>query len=288
MSSQDKRKDKQFFLKSVWKKRAGFSCLRHIAVSDSGEFYISDTGAKQVFIHDKNGKQIGQLGKDGLEAYSLTFSSDGKAVVAAIDCVKVFDVRNQECEMFSFGKGEVGGATGVACTSLEQYIVSDAWCHKILTFNSNGELIDSFGSKGESNSKFKYPYYVCVDKHDNTVVSDHMNCCIKVFDPNGIFLAKHKTCGGTKYFFGRPRCISVDVSGNIYVADTDNDRIGVIPCEEDKDNDEFKKLEDLLTKRRFMKPGAIALSRDRMMFAISSTRQAELAVFQVMESGGFN
>ena len=82
-------------------------------------------------------------------------------------------------------------------------------------------------------ARFTYPYGVAVDGSGNVYVADHDAHTVRKISPAGVTTTIAGTAGvsgsadgtGTAATFKGPTGIAVDGSGNVYVADTDNDTV---------------------------------------------------------------
>ncbi len=89
------------------------------------------------------------------------------------------------------------------------------------------------GSSGSGDGQLSYPMGIAVDFSGNVFVSDTSNNRIQKFDSSGNYLAQWGTvcdievsgADGCDGDFNNPYGIGVDSAGNVYVADSQNDRI---------------------------------------------------------------
>ena len=108
--------------------------------------------------------------------------------------------------------------------------VADRGNDRIQEFNSSGSYLNQWGSYGSANGDFDTPGSVAVDSSGNVYVADTGNHRVQKFDSSGTYLTKSgKTdtpfYGSANGEFNSPSGIALDTSGNIYVADTGNNRI---------------------------------------------------------------
>ncbi len=133
------------------------------------------------------------------------------------------------------------GPSGVAVDSATNVYVADYGNHIIRKVTPAGVVTTLAGLAGSSGSadgtgtaaRFSYPSSVAVDSATNVYVADTDNYTIRKITPAGAVttlagLAGHSgTNGGTGRIarFLLPAGITVDNTGNVYVADTDNQTI---------------------------------------------------------------
>lgn len=79
--------------------------------------------------------------------------------------------------------------TDVAIASTGELFVSDGYGHaRIHKFSSNGELLLSWGERGDKAGQFALPHCIRVDKYDRVWVCDRDNNRIQIFDTYGNYL----------------------------------------------------------------------------------------------------
>ena len=140
------------------------------------------------------------------------------------------------------GDGQFRHPVGVAVDGSGNVYVADERNDRIQKFDGSGTFLTKWGVTGTGNGEFDSPEDVAVDGSGNVYVADMGNDRIQKFDSAGTFLTKW---GSFCRFpdgsgcvdpdgplgldvgdgqFDAPSVVSVDGSGNVYVADS-NDRI---------------------------------------------------------------
>lgn len=163
---------------------------------------------------------------------------------------------------YGSGAGQFMFPEGIAVDRFGNVYVADTYNHRVQKFDSQGNFLTSWGSWGSLNGQFVSPTGISVDSSGNVYVADTGNNRIQKFDANGNFLLKwglsqvntvevdgfdnvYATAdsmaleiasngtlltrwgsnGSGDGQFSHPHGMAVDRFGNIYVADTGNNRI---------------------------------------------------------------
>ena len=138
------------------------------------------------------------------------------------------------------GAAQFFGPSGVAVDSNGNVYVADSYNFTIRKITPNGAVSTLAGRAGVAGSvdatgtaaRFSYPNGVAVDGSGNVYVAD--NNTIRMITPAGAVTtlagSPDGSVGsvdgaGSKSLFYQPNGVAVDVSGNVYVADTGNDTI---------------------------------------------------------------
>lgn len=106
-----------------------------------------------------------------------------------------------------------------------QYLVTDALFNKLIIFNSNGQIINIFGTTGEAYNEFSEPYSLDI-YNNNIFIVDRYNCRICVYNLNGTFKYSFASKGNFSSQIYLPNSIKVN-NGYVYISDSGNDRIQV-------------------------------------------------------------
>jgi len=115
--------------------------------------------------------------------------------------------------------------------------VTDSQTQRVVEFDPAGRLVTSWGSTGKGPGQFgtlgtaQGPMGIAVAPNGYVYVSDTWNHRVQEFTPSGTFVrafgTPNPTSGATDASFFGPRQLAVAPNGNIYVADTGNERIQV-------------------------------------------------------------
>lgn len=161
-----------------------------VAVNSTGRIFISDTANNRIQMFNASGNFLGKLSTPGLF--------------------------NQP--------------RGIAIDGSDNLYVVDRGNTRVLKFDSNLNLLTTIGYSGSTDGRFNSPYAIAIDSSGNLFVTDNGNSRIQKFDSNGTFLLKWGSKGALNGQFQIDTepygsGISVDPSGNVYVADKGNNRI---------------------------------------------------------------
>lgn len=133
------------------------------------------------------------------------------------------------------GFGEISRPSDVATDSTGRIIVLDN-NDRVLFFDSNGQFLKTFGTRGRRPGEFRDANALTVDKTDRIFVADSGNNRVQVFDPEGNYLFEF---GEKPPRRGEPqpgqlaRAISINISPDdyVYVVDIDSHRVHVFNLE---------------------------------------------------------
>ena len=126
--------------------------------------------------------------------------------------------------------GQFKSPSGVAVDGAGNLYVADSGNHRIQKLSPTGEPLAQWGTEGSAAGQFFQPGGVAVDSDGNIYVADGSlfggpNSRIQQLSANGEPMAEWGTRGSAPGQFRAPQGIAVDGVGNIFVADTLNDRI---------------------------------------------------------------
>ena len=158
-----------------------------IAVDDSGIFYVSDGNQNRILKFDANGTFVGEI--NSLLTAAAKFSSI-ESITSNGDNIFLLSTTN----------------------------------NRILHFHNDGGFLNSFGTEGQNNKQFQKP--VSLEFFDNNLyVADSGNNRVLVMNTIGDYVAKWGTFGNGPGQFNQMTGIDVDINGDIWIADSSNNRI---------------------------------------------------------------
>jgi sugar lactone lactonase YvrE len=187
-----------------------------VAVDLSGNLYIADTDNSRIRKVATNGIITTVAGTNG-----SGYSGDGGAAINSM----------------------LNDPRGVAVDSSGNLYIADIYNSRIRKVATNGIITTVAGTNGSgysgdggpaANARLYYPYGVAMDSSGNLYIADSENSRIRKVSTNGIITTVAGTNSSGFSGDGGPAAnasldypggVAVDSSGNLYIADTDNQRI---------------------------------------------------------------
>ena len=184
-------------------------CVQSVGSSESGsgqlQFYYPEgiavhptTGLVFVADSDSNNNRIQVFNSDFTYAHSITLHGDKQFNLP-------FDV-SLDSDGFVY--------------------VAECGNHCITKLTTTGEYITRFGSRGSAPGQLYNPSSLTIN-NNLVYVSELGNHRVSVFDTKGTFLYCFGKNRSGEREFDRPRGITTDKFGNLYVSDSGNDRLVV-------------------------------------------------------------
>ena len=243
---------------------AKFSSPTYVAVTSSGIIYVSDTSNNRIrsisssgLVTTFAGSTSGMTNGQGTAAQ---FSAPRALDVDASGNVCVIDYNNNRIRKITStglvstlsGSGGYGGTNGLGTSASFKYpegisfdsagnvFVADVSNNSIRKITSTGDTTtySGTGTSGLENgysgtiAMFSNPVAVSVISSGVVYAIDDYNSCIRKITTDGLVstFAGNSATGyvdgtGAAAYFNNPKGMAVDASGNIYVADTYNNRI---------------------------------------------------------------
>ena len=240
-----------------------FNSPTGLAIDTKGNLYVVDSGNHRVLKFDSEGNLSLEFGKHGKGEGEFNFHED---------------------------KGTI---CGISVDNQGNVFVVDKGNYRIQKFDSNGNFLMAWGSKGTGDGQFIRPIYIAIDYQGNVFVTDDRNPVIQKFDNNGQFLLKWGELGAKEGQFQHATGISIDSKGNVYVSDYENQNIQKF----DNNGRYLATWETGITNGKSGVPEAIAIDgNDRIYITDSKLKQIEvfdsmgqsLATIKLQGTGLFN
>lgn len=223
----------------------GFNRPHGIAIDSSDNVFVVDSTNNRVQKFDNTLTFVTQWGSFGTadgqfrDPSYIAIDSANNVYVSEVsnspnNRIQVFN--NSGAYQSSWVYNKTGA--GIAIDASDNVYVGDyGGTYSVHKYSSTGTVITSWGGAGTGNGQFSGIRDVCTDG-TYIYVADSNHNRIQRFDTAGSFqgwLANGTTgwqmgsatgiAGSANGQFNKPRGVDVDSSGNLYVADTDNNRI---------------------------------------------------------------
>jgi DNA-binding beta-propeller fold protein YncE len=133
--------------------------------------------------------------------------------------------------------GQYHNPSGIAIyrdgNGVDSLVLTDTNNHRLRAFTANGMFIEKWGEQGAENGQFYYPQGVAVNSKGEVIIADAGNHRIEVTlgpPPDmmhlpGSFVRAFGHDGTGDGELHNPLAVAVDAADNIYVIDTDNNRV---------------------------------------------------------------
>ncbi len=210
-----------------------------IGVDRQGQIYVADTGNHRIQVFTAKGKYSG----------SIAINSGGEAI-RPIDVA----VDPETANIFVTGNNN----------------------HKVMMFDTNGQLLHEWGGNGADIGKFRYPATIAFARNSSIAVVDVFNTRVQLFESNGGFLAKIGEWGVLPGQLFRPKGIAVDRQGYIYISDS---YMNVIQVFDDSGNFRYV-LKQQETGHEMMTPAGIAVAGNDRLYVVEMLEH-RVSVFQI-------
>ncbi|XP_063963615.1 tripartite motif-containing protein 2-like [Lytechinus pictus] len=217
-----------FHLKDETDEAGEFDWPSGVASTADGEYTaIVDRDNDRIQVYNHKGRFECKFGSRGRQPCQFELPLDIAITAGDDPCVYVTDEYNHRVQKLTlygqyilhFGdNGLFKQPYGIALAEDGRVVVTDIGKHRITIHDPDGNLISSFGSRGDADNQFNEPRYVAIS-NNRIIVSDHCNHCIKIFDFKGTHLHTFGSCGSGNGQFIGPTGVCTDQEGNILVAD---------------------------------------------------------------------
>jgi sugar lactone lactonase YvrE len=213
-----------------------------VAVDSAGNVYLADTGNSQVDAFNDHNVALSTVGANATLSgpTASATNTQGDLYVADTGRNRVAEYAPGGAFVMSFnldgngaGKGLMSSPSGVAVDGSGNVYVADTGNNQVEEFTSLGVLLRAFTVSGittsASSNVMKSPSGVAVDGSGNVYVADTGNNQVEEFSAGGSvvrrFTANGLISNNQPGHLNHPSAVAVDGSGNVYVADTGDNRV---------------------------------------------------------------
>ena len=205
-----------------------------IAVNRQGDIAVADYYGHCVFVFNKEGNCLQQIGKEGTDPgqfknpNGVSFLNNNEVLIAdqSNNRIQRIDIRTGYVVKTFGKKGERKGhfktPISICLDDTERIVVSEFSNNRVQVMSKEGEALFTIGDSGPE--KLSTPYS-CVPYKNIFLVTERDNHVIKAFDASNTFLYKFGEKGNQDGQFNSPRGMCLDSSYNLLVCDYFNNRV---------------------------------------------------------------
>ena len=213
-----------------------------IAIGRKGSIWVSDYDADTINHYREDGSPVGLFGKSGAEPGEI----DAPAGVAVTPrgFIAVADFYNHRLQLlneqgtFLRAMGRQGLFRRIRSDGLNYPTrvtvspggvlwVADAYNHRVVAFDAEGNFVHEFGEKGHRPGEFDVTGGIAILSDNRLAVADFMNHRIQIWSSEGKFLADFGMQGKAPGEFERPTDVALSPDAKLYIVDWGNHRIQV-------------------------------------------------------------
>ena len=205
-----------------------------IAVNKQGDIAVVDNLGHCVFVFNKEGNCLKQIGKEGVDPgqfkypTGVLFLNDHEVLVTDALNNRIQHINIQTGTVLkTFGKKEKGKGHFMAPCSVHldhanRLVVTEIHNNRVQVMSKEGEALFTIGDSGPENLSTPNS---CIPYKNIFLVTERDNHVIKAFDASNTFLYKFGEKGNQDGQFNSPRGMCLDSSYNLLVCDYFNNRI---------------------------------------------------------------
>ncbi|HET9821909.1 MAG TPA: 6-bladed beta-propeller [Burkholderiaceae bacterium] len=192
---------------------------------DAGRLYVADISRQAVFVFDeKAGELLLWEQADARRRFVAPAGvalAPGRVFVSDAELGAVFALDAQGAPRGTIGAGRLARPTGVVHDAATgRLFVADTYGHDIKVFDDAGALLATIGQRGSAPGEFNYPSFLALAGGE-LYVTDTLNNRVQVLRASdGRFVRQFGSRGLALGQLVRPKGVSVDAEGNVYVIES--------------------------------------------------------------------
>jgi DNA-binding beta-propeller fold protein YncE len=204
-----------------------------LARNSKGQFFVAEPTKRSVLFIDIRRRSVKPIDFSAVpEANSI---HPGSIAVDSADNLYIVDKADQRILIFDadlrFDRQllvkDGKGLSDVKIDSNGNIYTLSTIDGSIRVFDSQGNLLLTFGKKGKGNGKFEFPISLAVDRKGLIYVVDKHKHRVLAFNKRGEFLLEFSQLGWREGRLHYPSHVYVNKAGRIFVVDSGNCRISV-------------------------------------------------------------
>lgn len=256
------------------------------AVDGSGRILVTDVSRNAVFVFDE---AAGRL--DLWEAATpterfvapvgITAGRNGEVLVSDAELGRVFRLGADGKPRGEFGAGVLQRPAGLARDpGGGRVFVADTRAHDVKVFDDDGNLLETWGRRGEAPGEFNFPTHLTF-VNGAVVVVDTMNARVQVLGRDGRPTLGFGQRGRYVGNLARPKGVAADDEGNLYVVESMYDTLLVF----DRAGQFLMPLDSAggAGERFYLPAGVWTDSRNRVF--VADMFNGRVAIFQFLGGG---
>ena len=219
----------EYVFKCAWPEEGiGFNTIHDIALDDLGNIYVAESSNGRTIKIMPDQSKVSAFGffgngngNFGCYPHDLAIDKSGDVYICDNWCIEKFSsdgIFLKSWEALHKGDFDFAGLDSIAVDSSKNIYVVDGNDYCIAKIDQNGVILAQWGREGSGNGEFLFgSSSIALDNTGNVYVADTSNHRIQKFTSDGKFIMKWDTPGEGNGQFYRPRDLTIDDSGNIYV-----------------------------------------------------------------------